>query len=735
MRCWKVLTTIVAVLVAVRVDAAPAPLTAQDATTAGAKGGVVLNLGPHQGGEFPFINLMLTAGGFTSPAGFAFPAVLNADGYPVSPALPQDIGGVIAIPASFTDSSTHWVLEWSGKMGTSARPAFQFMLSNGVKEIGTSGCVSGSTSYNLTVFGTNCQIEFVFNGPHTGGTIPFRFLAGAAFDGSVKKLAFYRKAHQTAFRSGEIFNPDFISALQAVKPRVIRTLNWTIANLSNVANSNQLTPTTALTYGVRWDSTVWAGTAFGTDAYTARFSSATKLVDGLTLQVQFANSNTGPVTLDLNNLGAIPVGGLAGGPITTANAITANSIWTLTYDAALRMWLAFKGGVNSGVPLPVQIALANKLGADLWLNIPTHATDQLVTTLVTTARDGINASLNTWFEFSNEIWNFNDYAFPQTNWSVARGAALGFPAANASTYHSFYALRSRQVLGIVTSVYGAKKNYRRVLAFQAVGDASTIQKWRLQGFDLNAAAYPNLCKALGGVSAGPNCYGDPKFNSFPNRPVDYADVLSYATYYSGAQLANFDPNYTNPMNTGGPAGYSVGLLGAADDFASGDVGKGSKALSWVDWDIRQGTRNGIAGSSTLLAFNSTRNIGMGAIGVYASWEAIATAYDGKRPQGLSNLIVANYEGGMEAKAISAARCSALGLNPVYGNAGGKIDNLLTAYKKSSLFQQLVSDQISQFLAQPHSKYAAWYQLATQDQWSLYSGDLYSTPFTSLSGLK
>jgi hypothetical protein len=714
-------------------SAAPLEPLAAPSKAFGIKGGAVLNLGPSTSPEYPFINLMQAAGGFTSPNNFAFPSILNANGYPVSGSLPQDISGVVSMPAEFTDSSTRWVLEWRGTVGTSARPGIQLL--GGVREIGSSGCVSGATTYNLSVFGTDCQIEFTFAVPRTGGSIPFKFLAGAAFNGSLGKLSLYRKSHQAAYRAGEIFNPDFVSTLQLLKPRAIRTLNWSLANISNIANAAQQAPATALGFGPRWDPNVWAGTASGIDTYSATLPGVSALVDGLTVQVQFANSNTAATTFNLNGLGAFPIANLAAAPISAANSIVANSLWTLIYDAALKKWLGNRGPLNAGIPFSVQTALANKVNADLWLNVPTHATDAFVAAIATTQRDTLNINLNTWYEYSNEIWNFNDFAFPQTNYAVSRGAALGFPAANNERLLGFYALRVRQIMGNVTAVYGAKMNYKRVLAYQATGNVQTTQKWRMEGFDLNGALYPAYCAAVGGNFSSGVCTGDPKYNTFPNRPIDHTDVLAYATYYSGAQLKNVSSNYVNTMTSDGPSGYAVGLLGAANDYATGLSENVSRALTWVDWDLRRGTVNGTPGPATLLAFASGKNIGSGPIGVYPTWEAIAASYDRARPPGVSNLFVANYEGGLESIAPVTAKCTSLGISTSYCGTGGKIDNLLAGYKKSALFQQLATDQFDQFLAQPHSLATSWYQIANGDQWSLFPGNMSSAPFTSFNAFQ
>src|SRR5262249_29521567 len=157
--------------------------------------------------------------------------------------------------------------------------------------------------------------------------------------------------------------------------------------------------------------------------------------------------------------------------------------------------------------------------------------------------------------YSNEIWNFSA-AFPQTAWAANCGRKLGFPDKAERAVNGYYGLRARRVMGIITDLWDDRTRLRRVMAFQAFGfiplDAtnSGIALHRLEGSDLTSRNNLQYARKIG-----------VDYNQAPNRPIDYCDVLSYATYYSGAQCCNFQLRYKNPMNE---------LLKAADDFASGD---------------------------------------------------------------------------------------------------------------------------------------------------------------------
>lgn len=769
---------------------------------------VVLNLGPHTSGDRPFINMMKECGGFTA-SGYAFPAILDANGYPVTASLSNTIAGVVGLsPVLGADTTRHWVFKWAGNGGTNALPCMQL---SGAATIysGSSFVKDGVASSSIFAKGTSGRIEFSWNAARLAGSVPFSFVAGANFDGTLSDVVLCRADQESLYDAGEIFNPDWLDVIADIKPGVIRLMQWSNTNNGNVAQAISLFSQDALGYGQKFEPTHWAGIdSTNTNAYALTVSDGT-LTEGKTWQCQLVNapsaavtftvsatspgvitrtahglsanapfvaynsggalpaaittgviyyvktvsdannftfsatpggtainvattgtgthSYTPAMTVALNGGAATPILTVAGSPLTalsTPTTISANSFFSLVYDSVLGGFLAYKGGHLSGVPIADMIALAIKTNRDVWYCFPTHASDAFVTTIAAEFRAGLaGTGLNAWFEYSNEVWNFNDASFPQTNWAVARGLVYGFPLGNNERYHGTYALRVRQIMGLVTTAFNGSSAFKRVISSQGSTDIHTVKKWRFEGFDLNPA--------LG--FAGYNSLVNVDYSVSGNQPIDYVDIIAYGAYYNGAQLASVSANFANTMTTDGPAGYTVGLLGAADDYATGTPALMEQALDWVHWDLTEGTRNGTAGAATLDTFHATKNIGLGAIGLYPSWDQAAVTYN--KPTVL-------YEAAMEASYPTAARCTALGISTAYGDIGGKINVLLTAYKNNYRFSILVIDQLKHFMAQSKSMYSSWYQITSlissspvvADQWALYQGDIYSTPFKSLEGL-
>jgi hypothetical protein len=65
------------------------------------------------------------------------------------------------------------------------------------------------------------------------------------------------------------------------------------------------------------------------------------------------------------------------------------------------------GWQGKGAPWEYAILLANSLKKDIWINIPTYATDDYVTHLAQLLDSSLDKSLHIYFEYSNEIWNFS----------------------------------------------------------------------------------------------------------------------------------------------------------------------------------------------------------------------------------------------------------------------------------------------------------------------------------------
>lgn len=117
---------------------------------------------------------------------------------------------------------------------------------------------------------------------------------------------------------------------------------------------------------------------------------------------------------------------------------------------------------RAGAPMEIMIALANKLGANPWFNIPHLADDDLIRLYAKLAHDELDQGLIAHVEFSNEVWN---WSFGQASWAEAEGKARW---GRDATWVQYYALRASEMADIWLQVYGeeAEVRLKRVLATQ-----------------------------------------------------------------------------------------------------------------------------------------------------------------------------------------------------------------------------------------------------------------------------
>lgn len=117
---------------------------------------------------------------------------------------------------------------------------------------------------------------------------------------------------------------------------------------------------------------------------------------------------------------------------------------------------------RNGVPIEVQIALANTLQADPWFTLPHLAEDALITDWATLAHTTLDPALNAHVELSNEVWNWQ---FAQARWADEQARAR-WGAKDA--WVQFYAFRAMQAMSLWTDVYGpdAPARLTRVIGTQ-----------------------------------------------------------------------------------------------------------------------------------------------------------------------------------------------------------------------------------------------------------------------------
>lgn len=114
----------------------------------------------------------------------------------------------------------------------------------------------------------------------------------------------------------------------------------------------------------------------------------------------------------------------------------------------------------AGVPVNALVSLANEVGADPWINLPTHATDDYAMRFARQLKGILASGLNMTLEYGNEPWNggfpFFEYlrnkAGAQWPDQVKKGVST-FELA-----YSWYGMRSAQLCEIVKKEFGADAN-------------------------------------------------------------------------------------------------------------------------------------------------------------------------------------------------------------------------------------------------------------------------------------
>jgi hypothetical protein len=106
------------------------------------------------------------------------------------------------------------------------------------------------------------------------------------------------------------------------------------------------------------------------------------------------------------------------------------------------------------VPLEVQIALANEIGADPWFNLPFGATEEYIRNFAELVRDTLDPDLVAHVELSNEVWNWQ---FSQANQSNLEGLARWGITEETSGRHPYlqnYGYRAAEMMEIFNEVFG-----------------------------------------------------------------------------------------------------------------------------------------------------------------------------------------------------------------------------------------------------------------------------------------
>lgn len=143
-----------------------------------------------------------------------------------------------------------------------------------------------------------------------------------------------------------------------------------------------------------------------------------------------------------------------------------------TWEQRNQMSKATWGGKEGsrGIPLELQVELANRLNLDPWFTLPHAADDEFVRQYATYVRDHLNPNLKAHIEYSNETWNT---IFTQGQYMIDMGMRLKLDTNAQRAGFRYYSQRSVEIFKIWEQVFGGTQRLVRVLSGWTINDKLT----------------------------------------------------------------------------------------------------------------------------------------------------------------------------------------------------------------------------------------------------------------------
>lgn len=223
--------------------------------------------------SYPFANFFKNSPAF-GPSNITDVPSFNDDGMPIGTVTQSSGNTSFQIPSSYAGIWVLGFVNWQGAV------QFQGLSTAALNSISTTnGTFSGS---NAQLTGTNSRTQFAFNTPPSQISVIF---PGGAFtyaaSGGQPWVYFCRLADEAAILAGGIngivFNPDYISKIQALNPATLRFFGWygvvgsNTASIHDVAGNGHryMKPLSHLTWvGSNLVGSATAGAISGTNTYT-----------------------------------------------------------------------------------------------------------------------------------------------------------------------------------------------------------------------------------------------------------------------------------------------------------------------------------------------------------------------------------------------------------------------------------------------------------------------------------
>lgn len=479
---------------------APAPLVAATsaasasklpaaATFNGGRSQINFNFPSGNSGEYPFLNLLKSAGTwrYATGNGMVDPRDLDGNGYPT--VIRNGGQYLMTYIPSQASRPGNYVVTWDGN-GTIYILTKNVAVSGSKTSTGGRGRYVFSTSDSQVVIGIQS-----IGSPH------------------ITNMKLYHIADEADIQMGKVFGTQFKARLRESNVAVYRFLNWQYGNTSNLTtwatrkpvgyvsyggqelrasicagvatnsgddfaislgsggptdkqtvifkfSASKKFPKTGVTFGLG-SVIVWKGhglslndpVGFGGSTLPSPLTSSgnyfvSNVIDSNTIQiarvpqgatVALSGSASGDCfgnrqpTLSLNSTAKVPLKDQSGNTLGTSNSPLSGAWTTAVYDAALGSWLMFGGGqatgesgLSAGVPPEICVQLCAEMGAHPWFVLPVLAADPLT---------DFAASLATYIRDNGPVWMIPRFEGCNELWNTAAGFNQTIYAmAKATTY-------------------------------------------------------------------------------------------------------------------------------------------------------------------------------------------------------------------------------------------------------------------------------------------------------------
>lgn len=142
------------------------------------------------------------------------------------------------------------------------------------------------------------------------------------------------------------------------------------------------------------------------------------------------------------------------------SGITRNplSTWDKRPKVDNATWAGKQG--TRGAPIEIMVALANRLNADPWFNIPHKANNDFVRRYARYVKENLKPGLKAYIEYTNEAWNT---IFSQAHYVKDQGERLQLDEDRDKGGYKYFSLRSVQIFDMWEQTFGGTDRIIRVM--------------------------------------------------------------------------------------------------------------------------------------------------------------------------------------------------------------------------------------------------------------------------------